>query len=52
MGYIRTTIWFGLLSPSSRVSVNASTIMRILCGVNVNLCDECSVDQLAEPLMA
>lgn len=52
MGYIRTTIWFGLFSPSSSVSVNASTIMRILCGVSVNLCNESSVDVRPEPLMA
>ena len=33
----RTTICFGLWRPSSSVSLNASTIIRIRCGVSVKL---------------
>lgn len=34
---VHTTTWFGFSNPSSRVSLNASTIILILWGVSVNL---------------
>ncbi|KAF8188791.1 ribosomal protein L14p/L23e-domain-containing protein [Mycena galopus ATCC 62051] len=34
---IRTTVCLGLARPSSSVSLNASTIIRMCCGVNVKL---------------
>lgn len=46
----RTTTCPGFASPSSSVSLNASTIMRILCGVIVNLHSHTSNEQQASKI--